>query len=117
VFNGAVLIRPHAQKSDAAQSNKNLLLSSDATIDTKPELQIWADDVKCGHGATVGQLDEAQLFYLRARGVGPEEARTMLVHAFAREVVGRIGPEALRADVDALVRERMETLVARGGVS
>jgi Fe-S cluster assembly protein SufD len=117
VFNGAVVIRPHAQKSDAAQSNKNLLLSNDATIDTKPELQIWADDVKCGHGATVGQLDETQLFYLRARGIGADEARTMLVHAFAREIVERIGPQALRADVDALVRERMESLVARGSAA
>jgi Fe-S cluster assembly protein SufD len=115
VFNGAVVIRPHAQKSDAGQSNMNLLLSTDATIDTKPELQIWADDVKCGHGATVGQLDDAQLFYLRARGLGEAEARAILVHAFAREIVERIGPQALRADVDALVRERMESLAARNG--
>ena len=71
--------------------------------------------MKCGHGATVGQLDDAQLFYLRARGLGEEEARAILVHAFAREIVERIGPQALRADVDALVRERMESLAARHG--
>jgi Fe-S cluster assembly scaffold protein SufB len=91
VFNGAVIIRPDAQKSDAGQQNQNLLLSEDATIDTKPELQIFADDVKCAHGATVGQLDEAALFYLRARGIGPLEARAILTHAFAREV-GRADP-------------------------
>jgi Fe-S cluster assembly protein SufD len=110
VFNGAVIIRPDAQKSDAAQQNQNLLLSEDATIDTKPELQIFADDVKCAHGATVGQLDEAALFYLRARGIGAIEARAILTHAFAREVVDRIGHEGLRADVDAIVERRMESL-------
>ena len=110
VFNGAVIIRPDAQKSDAAQQNQNLLLSEDATIDTKPELQIFADDVKCAHGATVGQLDEAALFYLRARGIGALDARAILTHAFAREVVDRIGHEGLRADVDAIVERRMESL-------
>jgi len=110
VFNGAVIIRPDAQKSDAAQQNQNLLLSEDATIDTKPELQIFADDVKCAHGATVGQLDDAALFYLRARGIDPAAARAILTHAFAREVVERIPHAGLRADVDALVEARMENL-------
>ena len=110
MFNGAVIIRPDAQKSDAAQQNQNLLLSEDATIDTKPELQIFADDVKCAHGATVGQLDEAALFYLRARGIDSAAARAILTHAFAREVVERIAHAGLRADVDALVENRMENL-------
>jgi Fe-S cluster assembly protein SufD len=114
VFNGAVIIRPGAQKSDAGQSNQNLLLSDDAMIDTKPELQIFADDVKCSHGATVGQLDDDALFYLRARGIGPAKARAMLTHAFAREVVERIVHPSLRADMDALVERRMEHLAAGG---
>jgi len=110
VFNGAVIIRPDAQKSDAAQQNQNLLLSEDATIDTKPELQIFADDVKCAHGATVGQLDDAALFYLRARGIDETQAKAILTHAFAREVVDRIPLQGLREDVDALVEQRMESL-------
>jgi Fe-S cluster assembly protein SufD len=110
VFNGAVIIRPDAQKSDSAQQNPNLLLSDDATIDTKPELQIYADDVKCAHGATVGQLDADALFYLRARGIDVTAARALLVHAFAREVVERIGHAGLRQDVDAWIEARMERL-------
>lgn len=115
VFNGAVLIRPGAQKSDANQSNKNLLLSLDATINTKPELRIFADDVKCGHGATVGQLDEQQLFYLRTRGIAEPAARAILTHAFAREIVDRVPHEGLRADLDAWVFARMEAAALQGG--
>jgi Fe-S cluster assembly protein SufD len=107
VFNGAVVIRPGAQKSDARQSNKNLLLSGEATVNSKPELMIFADDVKCGHGATVGQLDAAALFYLRARGLDATAARALLTHAFVRGVAERIGPAAVRADVDAWLGERM----------
>jgi Fe-S cluster assembly protein SufD len=114
VFNGAILIRPDAQKSDAGQDNRNLLLSEDATIDTKPELQIWADDVKCSHGATVGQLDDDALFYLRARGIDLAAARSLLVHAFAREIVERVGHPGLRADLDDLVRDRMAALSGGG---
>ncbi|MEO6462227.1 MAG: Fe-S cluster assembly protein SufD, partial [Candidatus Eisenbacteria bacterium] len=110
VFNGAVIIRPDAQKSDSGQQNPNLMLSEDAIIHTKPELQIRADDVKCAHGATVGQLDDDALFYLRARGIGATDARAILVRAFAREVVDRIGHAPLRADVDAWVEARMERL-------
>jgi len=110
VFNGAVVIRPGAQKSDSAQRNPNLLLSADAVIDTKPELQIYADDVKCAHGATVGQLDDDALFYLRARGIDAVAARTMLVHAFAREMVDRLEHAGLRAQVDAWIESRMERL-------
>jgi Fe-S cluster assembly protein SufD len=117
VFNGAVVIRPDAQKSDSAQQNPNLLLSLDATIHTKPELQIHADDVKCAHGATVGQLAEDALFYLRARGIAEADARALLVHAFAREVVERIEHAGLRADVDAWIEARMARLVERGAGS
>ena len=110
VWNGAVVIRPGAQKSDARQSNRNLLLSSDATVNSKPELMIFADDVKCGHGATVGQLDPAALFYLRARGLDEPAARALLTHAFVRGVAERIGPAAVRADVDGWLAARMQGL-------
>jgi Fe-S cluster assembly protein SufD len=96
VFNGKIFVRPQAQKTDAKQTNQTLLLSDDATINTKPQLEIFADDVKCTHGATVGQLDEQQLFYLRARGIGSEQARALLTFAFANDIVGRIKVPALR---------------------
>ncbi len=96
VFNGKIFVRQDAQKTDAKQTNKTLLLSDDATINTKPQLEIYADDVKCTHGATVGQLDEEQLFYLRSRGIGLEEARSLLTFAFANDVIGRIKVAPLR---------------------
>jgi Fe-S cluster assembly protein SufD len=95
VFNGKIFVRQDAQKTDAKQTNQTLLLSDDAVIDTKPQLEIFADDVKCTHGATVGQLDEQQLFYLRARGIGEEQARALLTFAFANDIVGRIKVDAL----------------------
>jgi Fe-S cluster assembly protein SufD len=107
VFNGKIFVRKDAQKTDAKQTNKTLLLSDDATIDTKPQLEILADDVKCTHGATVGQLDEEQVFYLRSRGIGEQNARTMLTVAFAADVVGRIHLEPLRRRIDELVRGRL----------
>ncbi len=91
VFNGKIFVRKDAQKTDAKQTNRNLLLSENAVIDTKPQLEIFADDVKCTHGATVGQLSQEALFYLRSRGIGIEEARRMLIQAFASQVLGRIG--------------------------
>src|ERR1700716_2693288 len=91
VFNGKVIVRPKAQKPDARQSNRNLLLSENAEIDTKPQLEIYADDVKCSHGATVGQLDENQLFYLRCRGLPETAARNLLTYAFAEEIIGQVG--------------------------
>lgn len=103
VFNGKIVVRQDAQKTDAVQSNKNLLLSRDATINTKPQLEIWADDVRCTHGATVGQLDEEALFYLRSRGVGEAAARAMLKHAFAGDVVERIKIAALRTRLEELI--------------
>ncbi|MSU58612.1 MAG: Fe-S cluster assembly protein SufD [Pedosphaera sp.] len=108
VFHGRILVRPIAQKTDAKQTNKNLLLSDDATADTKPQLEIYADDVKCTHGATIGQLNEESIFYLRTRGIGPETARRMLIHAFAGEIIERIQHEPAREELDKLVWERLE---------
>jgi Fe-S cluster assembly protein SufD len=107
VFNGRILVRPDAQKTDSKQSNKNLVLSEDATIHTKPELQIHADDVRCTHGATIGQLDADSLFYLQSRGIGSREAREMLIHAFAGEMLERVKPEPLRRQLERLIGERL----------
>ena len=101
VFNGKIIVRPDAQKTDAKQTNKNLLLSADAVIDTKPQLEIYADDVKCTHGATIGQLDNDAIFYLRSRGIGPEDARNMLTYAFANDILSRIKIDAVRTHLDA----------------
>lgn len=106
VFNGKIFVRKDAQKTDAKQTNKVLLLSDDATIDTKPQLEIFADDVKCTHGATVGQLDAEQLFYLRSRGLSQEAARALLTFAFANDVVGRIPVEALRDELEQVIIKR-----------
>jgi Fe-S cluster assembly protein SufD len=107
VFHGRILVRQLAQKTDAKQTNKNLLLSDEATVDTKPQLEIYADDVKCTHGATVGQLNEDSIFYLRARGIGADTARRMLIHAFAGEIIERIRSAPVRAELDRLVWERL----------
>jgi Fe-S cluster assembly protein SufD len=108
VFHGRILVRQAAQKTDAKQTNKNLLLSDDATVDTKPQLEIYADDVKCTHGATVGQLSDESVFYLRARGIGLERARRMLIHAFAGEIIERIRHSPAREELDRVVWERLE---------
>ena len=107
VFNGKIYVRKDAQKTDAKQTNKNLVLSEDASINTKPELQIWADDVRCTHGATIGQLDAEAIFYLQSRGIGREQARDMLTYAFARDIVERIRVEALRDRLERLLYERL----------
>ena len=96
VFNGKIFVRLDAQKTDAKQTNQTLLLSKEATINTKPQLEIFADDVRCTHGATIGQLDDEMLFYLRARGIGKEEARGLLTYAFASDVIDRMKFVALR---------------------
>lgn len=101
VFNGKIIVRPDAQKTDAKQTNKALLLSPDATINTKPQLEIFADDVKCTHGATIGQLDDDQLFYLRARGIHKHDARNILIHAFASDVLNGITHDAIREQLEA----------------
>ncbi len=98
VFNGKIIVRQDAQKTDAKQTNKALLLSDDARINTKPQLEIFADDVKCTHGAAIGQLDEDAYFYLRARGIGAHDARNLLIHAFAREVLDEIVVPAVREE-------------------
>jgi Fe-S cluster assembly protein SufD len=108
VFHGRIYVHPIAQKTDAKQTNKNLLLSDDATADTKPQLEIYADDVKCTHGATIGQLNDESIFYLRARGIGPDTARRMLIHAFAGEIIERVRHEAVREELDKLVWDRLE---------
>ena len=100
VFNGKIFVREDAQKTDAKQTNKTLLLSDDAQIDTKPQLEIYADDVKCTHGATIGQLDDKQIFYLRSRGISLEDARSLLVYAFAGDLISRVKVEALRDRLD-----------------
>ena len=109
VFHGRILVRQPAQKTDAKQTNKNLLLSDDATVDTKPQLEIYADDVKCTHGATIGQLNDESIFYLRARGIGEERARRMLIHAFAGEIIDRVRCPAVREELDRVIWERLET--------
>ena len=108
VFHGRILVRPDAQKTDAKQTNKNLLLSEDAIVDTKPQLEIYADDVKCTHGATIGQLNDESIFYLRARGIGLETARRMLIHAFAGEIIDRIRHTPAREEMDKIVWDRLE---------
>jgi Fe-S cluster assembly protein SufD len=108
VFHGRILVRPIAQKTDAKQTNKNLLLSEQATANTKPQLEIYADDVKCTHGATVGQMNEESIFYLRSRGIGLATARRMLMHSFAGEIVDRVRCEPAREELDRLVWGRLE---------
>jgi Fe-S cluster assembly protein SufD len=107
VFSGKVMVRRDAQKTNAFQANKNILLSDEATIHTKPHLEIYADDVKCSHGATVGQLDNEAMFYLRSRGLGEDCARMLLMYAFADEVINKIPIEALRIRLGKMVSKRL----------
>jgi Fe-S cluster assembly protein SufD len=108
VFSGKIVVRKDAQKTDAKQASNNLLLSKNAVIDTKPQLEIWADDVKCTHGATIGRMDEEALFYLRSRGVPLAEARNILSIAFASELVSRVSNAALREHLDSIIHHRLE---------
>src|SRR5688572_13404684 len=107
VFNGKVFVRPGAQKTDAMQTNKNMLLSNDARVDTKPQLEIFADDVKCAHGAAVGQLDEEELFYLQTRGMHRDVARNLLTYGFAEEVIEKIKVDSLKARLDSEILNRL----------
>ncbi len=107
VFNGKVFVREGAQQTDAQQTNRNLLLSKDARVDTKPQLEIFADDVKCAHGATVGQLEEEELFYLISRGLHPELAQNLLTYGFAEEVIEKIKIESIKAQLDEAVLNRL----------
>ena len=104
VFQGGIVVHKDAQKTDAKQTNRNLLLSEDAQIDTKPQLEIYADDVKCTHGATIGQVNEEAIFYLRSRGIGKEAARALLLFAFADECLERMKVEPIRRHLEGLVR-------------
>ncbi len=107
VFNGRVIVHQDAQHTDAQQSNSNLLLSREAEVDTKPQLEIYADDVKCAHGATVGQLDEDQIFYLRSRGIEAGAARSLLTFAFANDIINRIRVAPLRARLQGIMLARL----------
>lgn len=99
VFDGRIVVKPGAQKTSAVQTNKNLLLSKEALVHTKPQLEIFANDVKCKHGATIGQLDESMLFYMRSRGIGLAEARRLLIHAFASEIIDTVKTDAVRSQI------------------
>ena len=112
VFNGKVYVHPEAQKTDGKQENHSLLLSRTAHVDTKPELEIFADDVRCTHGATVGQLDETALFYMKSRGVSAETARQLLTYAFAADVLETIELAAVRDGLEALTLARFTGEVA-----
>lgn len=106
VFNGRIIVRKDAQKTDSKQTNKNLVLSDEAVIDTKPELQIWADDVKCTHGATIGQLDAESLFYLRSRGIDKQNARSLLTYAFAQDIIDRVKVSSVRDSLERILFEK-----------
>jgi Fe-S cluster assembly protein SufD len=110
VFNGRIVVRPGAQLTDSAQSSRNLLLSDKAHVDTKPQLEIFADDVKCAHGATVGQLDADQLFYLRSRGISMTRARNLLTYAFAAELIDRIPVPSLVESLEETVLQQTQTV-------
>jgi Fe-S cluster assembly protein SufD len=108
VFNGKIFVRKDAQKTNAYQSNKNILLSDNASANTKPQLEILADDVKCSHGCTIGKLDEEAMFYLRARGIGERNAQALLLHAFAVDILDNIKTAPLRTYIDQLISERLD---------
>lgn len=107
VFNGRVIVQPDAQKIESHQHNRNLLLSQDAEVDSKPELEIYADDVSCSHGATVGQIDAQALFYLRSRGIAEADARAVLTYAFADDIIARIGLRPLREHLETVLNEHL----------
>jgi Fe-S cluster assembly protein SufD len=109
VFNGKIFVRPQAQKTNAFQSNRNILMSESASVNTKPQLEIWADDVKCSHGCTTGQLDDEALFYLQSRGIPYDSAKAMLLYAFALDVLAPIKNETLKSYLDKLISERLHT--------
>ena len=109
VFNGKIYVRPDAQKTNAFQSNRNILLSESATVNTKPQLEIWADDVKCSHGCTTGQLDEEALFYLRSRGIPKDRSRSLLLNAFAVETLLPMKNEVVRNFLNELIAEKLQT--------
>ena len=110
VFNGKIFVRPDAQRTNAFQSNRNILLSDSATVNTKPQLEIWADDVKCSHGCTSGNLDEEALFYLLSRGIPKSDAQAMLLDAFASEAIDKIGQPVLREWIRSIALNKIQAL-------
>jgi Fe-S cluster assembly protein SufD len=116
VFNGKVFVHKGAQQTDARQTNRNLLLSNEARVDTKPQLEIFADDVKCAHGATVGQLEEEELFYLASRGLDPDIARNLLTYGFAEEVISKIKIDSIKAQLDEAVLNRLHSTLEAGSL-
>jgi len=110
VFNGKVIVRRDAQKTNAFQENKNIILSNGALVNTKPQLEIFADDVKCSHGATIGQLDEDAMFYLKSRGIGEEKSRAILIHAFASDVVRSIQVDEVKKYLEEVLAKRFNKL-------
>jgi Fe-S cluster assembly protein SufD len=107
VFNGKIFVRQDAQKTNAYQSNKNILLGNKSSANTKPQLEIFADDVKCSHGCTIGKLDKDALFYLKARGISAENAQALLLHAFAVDILNQIKNKEIRTYVESLISERL----------
>jgi len=108
VFNGKIIVAQAAQKTNAFQSNRTILLSNNAIINTKPQLEIFADDVKCSHGATSSQIEDSELFYLQARGIGKDKARGLLVFAFGEEVIEKINFEPLKNKMEKRIAELLE---------
>ena len=108
VFNGRIIVRKDAQKTDSKQTNKNLVLSDNAVIHTKPELQIHADDVRCTHGATIGQLDAEAMFYLQSRGIGRQDARSLLTYAFAQDIIDRVKVQSVKDDLERFLSEKLD---------
>lgn len=107
VFNGKIYVRPNAQKTNAFQANRNILLTDKATVNTKPQLEIWADDVKCSHGCTSGQLDEEAVFYIQSRGISKETAQAMMLYAFAGEVLDQVKDETIKTYLDGVIGDRL----------
>ncbi|HXV86466.1 MAG TPA: Fe-S cluster assembly protein SufD, partial [Gemmatimonadales bacterium] len=108
VFNGRIIVRPGAQRTDSKQTNNNLLLSEDARADSQPQLEIYADDVKCTHGATLGPLDQAALFYLQTRGLGARDARDLMIYGFSAQIIGTVPVPEVRRQLDRLVRATLD---------
>ena len=113
IFSGRILVDKEAQKTAAFQNNKNLLLTNTAKVRSKPQLEIYADDVKCSHGSTIGQLDENAMFYLRSRGISKRESCHLLMQAFASEVIEKIKIEPLRDEINGLVEKRLRGELSR----
>jgi Fe-S cluster assembly protein SufD len=107
IFNGKIMVRKDAQKTNAYQMNNNILLSKEASVNSKPQLEIFADDVKCSHGATTGQLDMEQLFYLRARGIGEQEGKRLLLYAFANEVIEEVKIDSLKIYLQDILEKKL----------